>query len=302
MNTAEAIKGNEERVLAKYGLHLTHNKHIDCGICGSKKSLRINIYNDRIAYICKCGNGSLFKYLEESTGADFKTIAREIDDFLGNTFKADFIEEPDDVADRAVKKFKALGGLKGTSGEEYLHNRGIFKLPSGGVRYNPKEGGYQSLYAIASDENFKPVYLHRTLLNGCNKADVDKAKKMLTLNESMGSVSIKLFPQQSTLGIAEGIETALSAVQIYKCATWAALNSSLMKRFKAPRGVEHLMIFADNDRKGAGHAAAFECAHKNMLSGNDVKRVTIRWPSELGDFNDVLTEGFEVYEWRLEDD
>lgn len=299
MKTSEAIKGKEDLVLSKYGLYLTNNRHIDCGICGSKKSLRINIYKDNVSYICKCGSGSLIKYLQESTGADFRTIAKEIDDIVGNTHEREGKKPVNGIAGDVVKKYKSLSGLRGTMGQEYLQGRGIFKLPSGGVKYNSDEDGLQSLYAIASDENCKPVYLHRTLLNGSNKADVEVGKKMLTLNESGGSVSIKLFPVQSTLGIAEGIETALSAVQIYKCAAWATLNTSLMKRFKAPMGVDHLMIFADNDRNGAGHAAAFECAHRNVMSNNDVKRVTVRWPAEVGDFNDVLTGGFEVFEWRL---
>ena len=60
-----------------------------------------------------------------------------------------------------------------------------------------------------------------------------------------------------------------------------------------------MMVFADSDRNGAGHAAAFECANKNMLANNDVERVTVRWP-ERGDFNDVLQEAHKVYEWRLQ--
>jgi len=58
-------------------------------------------------------------------------------------------------------------------------------------------------------------------------------------------------------------------------------------------------IFADNDRNGTGHAAAFECGNKNLLSKNDVKEVVIRWPSKEGDFNDVLTTDIEVVEWTL---
>ena len=298
MKTIDAIKGNEERVLKHYGLRLTGNKHIDCGICADKKSLRINIYNDQISYICKCGNGSIFKYLEESTGQDFKRLARDIDQLLGNTHEREEpIEVKEDVGAKAVSKLRSLPGLRGTDGQEYLNQRGIFTLPKNGIRYNSKEGNYQSLYSIATDDSYRPAYLHRTLLDGSKKANVEASKKLLTLNECFGSVSIKMFSHQTALGIAEGIETALSATQIYKVATWSVLNTSLMKRFKAPPGVEHLMIFADNDKKGAGHAAAFECAHKNLVANNDVTRVTVRWPSEFGDFNDVLTSGYEVYEW-----
>ena len=297
MKTIEAIKGNEEIILDHYGLFITKNKHIDCGICRGKKKLRINIFNGTLAYICTCGSGTIFKYLEESIGLTFKAVAADIDRLLGNTFKTEVLPESEDVTSKVMRKFKSLPLLKGTKGGLYLNNRGIYHFPVNGIRYNPREGEYQSLYAIATDDNYRPVYLHRTLLSGEKKANIEVNKKMFSLKSSQGSVSIKLFPVQSTLGIAEGIETALSCTQIYKCATWSTLNSSLMKRFKAPTGVEHLIIFADNDKKGAGHAAAFECANKNMLANNNVVKVSVRWTAELGDFNNMLNEGSEVFEW-----
>ena len=299
MKTSEAMRGHEETILNFYGLQLTGNKHVECGICGGKKKLRIDIYKGELKYICVCGSGSIFKYLEESAGLEFKVVAAEIDELIGNAFESTVIETVESLGDKVLRKFKSLPELKGTDGQIYLNSRGIYILPRRGIRFNSHEGNYQSLYAIATDDLFSPVYLHRTLLDNGIKANVEVNKKMLTLKECFSSVSIKLFPIQSTLGIAEGIETALSCHTIYKCAVWSTLNTSLMKRFKAPNGVSHLMIFADNDRKGAGHAAAFECGHKNMLAKNDVNKVTIRWPKEIGDFNDMLLKGSEVYEWSF---
>ena len=102
------------------------------------------------------------------------------------------------------------------------------------------------------------------------KAAIERNKKMLSLQEYTGSIAVKLFPAKSTLGIAEGIETALSAHQLYKLPVWSALNATLMKKFKAPSGVDTLVIFADNDKNGTGLNAAFECGNKNLLSNNDV--------------------------------
>lgn len=114
--------------------------------------------------------------------------------------------------------------------------------------------------------------------------------------EHASSVAIRMFPPSSTLGIAEGIETALSCHQITQCNTWATLNTTFMKKFRVPRGVQHLIIFADADKNASGHAAAFECARANLLAKNDLKQVSIRWP-QSGDFNDLLLNGSEVYEW-----
>ena len=55
---------------------------------------------------------------------------------------------------------------------------------------------------------------------------------------------------------------------------------------------KHLMIFADTDRKAGGHAAAFQCAHKNLVAG--VERVSVLWP-ERGDFNDVINNSIKVF-------
>lgn len=130
-----------------------------------------------------------------------------------------------------------------------------------------------------------------------------KVLKKLRLQEESytdhtSSIAVRLFPVASTLGIAEGIETALSAHQITHCNTWATMNTAFMKKFQAPAGVKHLVIFADADTNAAGHAAAFECAFKNLNSAaNDLETITVRWPEPGADFNDVLLNGLQVYEW-----
>jgi len=306
MKTIEAMRGKESEILSHYDINITNNKHIDCDLCGSKKSLRINIFNSDLSYICKCGSGHIINYIQERTGQTFKSIANEIDRIIGNTQnKQDKAsKEKVNLVEKVTRKFLKLEGLRGTTGEEYLNERGIYSLPRQGVRFNPLESvngkRYQSLFAIASNNNHEPKYLHRTLLDGNKKALVETQRKMLTLKDAANeSISIKLFPISEALGVAEGIETALAANQLYKANTWATINTSFLKKFKAPNSVKHLIIYADSDKNGAGHAAAFECANKNILAANDVERVTVVWP-ESGDFNDVLLEGKEVYEWRFD--
>ncbi len=54
--------------------------------------------------------------------------------------------------------------------------------------------------------------------------------------------------------------------------------------------------FADMDKHSAtGHAAAFECAHANLLAKKRLVKVSIRWPDN-GDFNDMLMNGDQVRE------
>ena len=140
------------------------------------------------------------------------------------------------------------------------------------------------------------------MLEGDRKAPLgESAKRQKSLQEDnyleyARSVAIRMFPVSSTLGIAEGIETALSCYQIYGVNTWAVMNSNFMKKFRAPAGVKHLVIFADMDKHSAtGQAAAFECAHANLMAKNDLVKVSIRWPDN-GDFNDMLMNGDQVRE------
>ncbi|MDE9571452.1 toprim domain-containing protein, partial [Xenorhabdus bovienii] len=162
------------------------------------------------------------------------------------------------------------------------------------------KGDYQAMWALATDSRGQLCYLHRTYLDGDRKAPLDVTKKMMSLQEDSylahaESVAIRMFPVASTLGIAEGIETALSCKQIYGVNTWSTMNAGHMAKFLAPRGVKHLIIFADNDWSATGEAAAYACATKNLKASNDIERVSVRWP-DLGDFNDLLQNGDQARE------
>jgi putative DNA primase/helicase len=52
------------------------------------------------------------------------------------------------------------------------------------------------------------------------------------------------------LGIAEGIETALSAAVLDSVPVWAALNTSLLAKFQPPPDVTRPLIYADRDEPG----------------------------------------------------
>lgn len=314
--TTDAVIGLWPEVFEHYGLPpVTGKRHFKgkCPACQSKGSFRCDDKDGRGTWVCKCGAGDGWKLLAITQGKDFKTLAAEVDTIIGREYQPNTESQPVENGKKkqreaVSKKYSGLADLRGTTGEMYLRNRGINTLPSDAIRFcleQPFNGRhYQSLFSLATDDKGALCYLHRTLLDGDKKANLgESAKRMLSLQEDSylehaGSVAIRMFPPASTLGIAEGIETALSCRQIYGCNVWAVLNTSLMKRFRAPMGVKHLIIFADTDLNGAGHAAAFECGHRNILSNNDVEKVSIRWP-ESGDFNDMLINGAQVFEWPL---
>lgn len=318
MKTVEAVKGRWPEVFNYYKLPpITQKSHFkgECPICGRKGKFRIDNKDNRGTYICTCGSGDGWRLLELTQGKDFKTLAREIDNLIGNTFQHHQVVKTTDTdiehyRTRVIRKFATLSSLRNTPSSAYFASRGIYSLPTHHVRFNNyetlPEGKYQSVWSIATDDKGVGCYLHRTILQGEIKADITNNKLLKKLHSDdylsfATSVAIRMFPVSSTLGIAEGIETALSCKQVYGCNTWSTLNSGFMKKFRAPEGVRHLIIFADCDKNGAGLAAAFECGNKNILSRNDVEKVSIRWP-ETGDFNDMLLNGAKVYQQILSRD
>lgn len=298
MNTVELAYSRLPEVLKMYGLPQPSKKHIkECPICGKKDKFRLDNWKGQGNWVCVCGSGNLFTLIELVHGLDFKVAAKEIDEAFGNTFTSKTKLKDVSALDSAMARVKSANPLKGSNIEAYLKARGIYELPNKGLFCSNG-----NMYAIAVDQLGNPVYQHETFLDGDKKAKVEVQKKMLKLTSGDYEPDygvVRLSDVSSTLGVAEGIETSLSCKQIYKCNTWSTLNSVLMKKFRAPRGVKHLMIFADNDKNGTGLAAAFECGSMNIKTNNDVEKVTIRWPGMVCDFNDMLNQGSNVFEWQL---
>jgi putative DNA primase/helicase len=217
-----------------------------------------------------------------------------------------------------IDDFVGLGYLDGTEGEDYLRSRGITIRPKKGVRFSNLEYESESekqmsaIVSVMTNDRMKISFIHKTFLKDGKKAEGINAKKIYTAeglakqhcNEcglsSSESIAVRLFDCKPTLGIAEGLETALSATQIYNVPTWMVGNATHLKNFVAPNSVRHLIIYADNDKTGTGLAAAFYCGNRNILNKNSVKKVTIKCPKDVGDFNDMLKTQSDVMDWVLE--
>ena len=167
-------------------------------------------------------------------------------------------------------------------------------MPTSSVKFSKAEydkasgRSFQTMYSIATDDRMNIIYLHKTFLENGKKVEGVANKKIYSAldnkvvctscgHSSSQSCAIRLFEPTDTLGVAEGIETALAATQLSKIPCWSLANTAIMKAFKAPKGVKTLIVFADNDRHGAGMAAAIFCANKNLMANNDVEQVFVRW-------------------------
>jgi phage/plasmid primase-like uncharacterized protein len=151
-----------------------------------------------------------------------------------------------------------------------------------GLRFNPGEPDeLPAMIAAVTDPSGNLVAIQRTFLkpDGSGKAPIEGAKRSLG---PLGRGAVCLAPADIVTGIAEGIETGLSAMQLFQVPVWCALGSNLA-RIVLPRSVRNVAIFADH---GAAGEAAAEKAREAFTSQS--RKVALRF-AEIGkDFNDEL--------------
>ena len=177
----------------------------------------------------------------------------------------------------------------GTPVETYLAVRGL-SLPDADVlRWSPccpHEGGTLPAMVALMTEPVTDTFrgIHRTFLkaDGTGKADVTKPKMMLG---GSGIIQLADIHDIGTgLGLAEGIETALSVMQVIGWGpVWAAGSAGNIASFPYLRATT-LNVFADADANGAGLKAARDCRDRWAESGGEV---FIHEPPAGRDWNDI---------------
>jgi hypothetical protein len=113
-----------------------------------------------------------------------------------------------------------------------------------------------------------------------------KLGKAKTLGRPVGVV--RLAPDQDVLAglcLAEGLETALSAMAIGLRPMWSAGSSGFLSGFPVLPAIHALTVVVDHDANGAGEKAARDCEARWRDAGREV--VLLR-SAALGDFNDAL--------------
>lgn len=194
--------------------------------------------------------------------------------------------------DHAQEVARILAGcqpLAGTLGEVYLKSRGLSDPSSPDLLFNADLTDYEAkrgrpgLVAIVRDGAGSPTGgIHRTFLLDDGSGKAPAGKKMLD-PVAGGSVRLAPLPEDGRLGIAEGIETALSAQAIFRIPTWAALSADGVRRWEWPAGISHVTIFADAGDAGMQAAAALA----DRLNAADIPNTIVR-PLHGDDFNDDL--------------
>ena len=85
---------------------------------------------------------------------------------------------------------------------------------------------------------------------------------------------MQLYPmdEQGRLCVAEGIETALAAHELFALPVWACLSANGMKSLVLPDGLQELLIVADHDSPSpVGYEAAHSLAVRAIKQGIKVR-------------------------------
>lgn len=186
----------------------------------------------------------------------------------------------------------------------YLRNRRIQleRFPDA-LRYHPSlqyweaqrndgfvlKGEYPAMVARVDDANGAFLTVHRTYLaKDGTKAAVASVKKLMPAATSIKGGAIRLHPCTTRLGVAEGIETALSCAQVTELPVWSAITAGGLSSLAVPKSVQELIIFADNDASGTGAKAANQLASRLISENVTVK---ILMPPVAGmDWLDAVAE------------
>jgi putative DNA primase/helicase len=174
----------------------------------------------------------------------------------------------------------AIGSIVG----RYLRARGITIAPPPSLRCaggHHLEHAEPAMVAAVQAPDRRTIAVQVTKLDPSGERKAQMPLPRLTVG-ALGDGAVRLAAAGDVLGLAEGIETALSAMQLTGVPTWACLGASRMHRVAVPDSVRELHIFIDNDDPGRDAAERTAHAHRH-------RRVVLRRPpDELGDWNDFL--------------
>ena len=196
--------------------------------------------------------------------------------------------QDDNRQEAATEIWQSTEPIENSLAATYLGSRGLHPSWPGWLRYHgalrhgPTNLRFPALVAGVTNGDGQFCAVHRTYLklDGSGKVAVSAPKMALG---SLQDGVVRLGRAGKVLGLAEGIESALSAQQLFELPLWAVLGSRF-DRVAIPASVIEVQIFGDNGDKG--HEAA-EKATKRFTE--DAHRVAIRYPPEqFGDWNDAL--------------
>jgi len=291
---SKAAEGHWRELLPQLGVDARYlvNRHGPCPICDGKDRFRWDDQNNGGGFICgQCGSGDGFDLAIKVTGQTFKQLADKIDQILGHnsgayTAEIDLSEVRNRHAMQRAWEAARRPSLYGPVAA-YLEERVGCLWPSLSIREAFYGGRPQMVCVVIDHTGTRSVNVHSTLLNqDGTKADVERPKLVMKGTLPDGC-AIRLGPIKAVMGVAEGIETAISAAIMFDMPVWACVNGNLLSKWIPPTQAEQITVFGDNDANFTGQSKAYHLA--NRLEVQYKRRVNVMIPPVAGeDWNDIL--------------
>ena len=188
----------------------------------------------------------------------------------------------------ALRLWDEARSIAGTPAAAFLESRGL-GASSTELRYHPRTPHGPSplthyrpalIAAVRGDSGL--LAIHRTFLDPRGAGLARLADPRCGLGR-FGRGAVRLGGSAPRLGLAEGIETALSATALFGVPCWATLGTERFRHVALPQEVRELLLFLDHD--GGGRRA--ERLAREAFA--EVGRIETYVPKRAGDdWNDVL--------------
>lgn len=202
-------------------------------------------------------------------------------------------EQPDETELRRMKFARHIwhgsAPLAGTIAETYLRRPRFINcwLPptlrfNATVQHNVDTSYHPCLIAAVQDGLGHVTGIQRIYLrpDGLAKASVKPAKAGLG---PMYDGAVRLGRKGPLMGIAEGVETALSASERFSLPVWACLGASRLGSVWLPEECRQVVIFADNGEIGLRRAREAVASYERQ----GLEAFIEAPPDEFQDWNDV---------------
>ena len=295
---SERARGRWQDILVSLGVpeRVLNRKPQPCPFCGGKDRFTWDDKAGSGSFICRhCGAGDGVAFVKRFLKCEFVEAAKAIEGHIGaaqvRAPKAWRGEDAQKAAMMALwREGRPLNGIDLAS--RYLKARGI-DLPSwpaalrfvGDLAYYDEKHPKVRSYMPGMIANFRSVddktgILHRSYLREPGvRADIAKKTMMMPGRVPDGG-AVQIGPIAETMGIAEGIETALSASILFKVTVWAACSATNLIKWIPPDGCRNVIVFGDLDASFAGQQASYCLAYRLRNLWVD-KEKTVRFGVEV---------------------
>lgn len=295
--TVDVARGRWREILPRLGIDLKYlvDKHGPCPLCGGRDRFRFDDRDGDGTYFCnQCGAGNGLILVRRKLGLSYGEACKLIDDIIGRGPPARIAPRParSDGRHARLARLEAVVAAATRPGivRIYLAGRGLRTAPpvllghpALPYHHDGKPWGrFAAMVAPIAGPDGGLQSLHRTYM-----ADVPARKKVMPPVDSIRGGAVRLFPAGPALGVAEGIETAIAAHELFNLPVWAAISAGGLESFQPPADVTRLRVFADHDVNFVGQKAAYSLAQR--LAGQIEVEISVP-PKPGSDWLDVLNE------------